>query len=148
MGEKKNMCSGGTLPDFHYGNHWTKNLRKSLSHIYVCVWMCVCVHTQSCPTLCSPMDCSPLSSSAHGTFQARILEWGTIYYSRGSSRLGDQTHISCVSCIGRWILYQLCHLGSHSAVHSFIHCLWLLLGYNGSIVWPAHSQMFSIWPLR
>ena len=31
--------------------------------------------TQSCPTLCDPMDCSLPGSSIHGIFQARILEW-------------------------------------------------------------------------
>ena len=41
--------------------------------------------TQSCPTLCSPMDCSPPGSSAYEIFQARILEWVTISFSRGSS---------------------------------------------------------------
>ena len=35
--------------------------------------------TQSCPTLCNPMDCSPPGSSIHGVFQARVLEWGAIY---------------------------------------------------------------------
>ena len=34
--------------------------------------------TQSCPTLCDPMDCSPPGSSIHGIFQARVLEWVTI----------------------------------------------------------------------
>ena len=56
---------------------------------------------QSCPTLCEPpMDCSPAASTVHGIFQARILEWITISFSRGSS------HVSWVSCIGRWILYH------------------------------------------
>ena len=36
---------------------------------------------QSCPTLCDPTDGSPPGSSAHGTFQARILEWGAISLS-------------------------------------------------------------------
>ena len=36
---------------------------------------------QLCPTLCDPMDCSPPGSSVHGTFQARVLEWGTITFS-------------------------------------------------------------------
>ena len=36
---------------------------------------------QSCPTLSNPMDCSPLGSSAHGIFQARVLEWGAIAFS-------------------------------------------------------------------
>ena len=37
--------------------------------------------SQSCPTLSKPMDCSPLGSSAHGIFQARVLEWGAIAFS-------------------------------------------------------------------
>ena len=38
--------------------------------------------TQSCPTLSDPMDCSPPGSSVHGIFQARVLEWGAIAFSR------------------------------------------------------------------
>ena len=64
------------------------------------------MHVQSCPTLCDPMNCSPPGSSIHGIFQARILEWVAISYSRGSSQTRDQTHISWVSCIGRQILYH------------------------------------------
>ena len=45
--------------------------------------------TQSCPTLCSSMDYSPLGSSVHGIFQARILVWGDIPFSRGSSASRD-----------------------------------------------------------
>ena len=37
--------------------------------------------TQSCPTLSDPLDCSPLGSSIHGIFQARVLEWGAIAFS-------------------------------------------------------------------
>ena len=37
---------------------------------------------QSCPTLHNPMDCSPPGSSVHGIFQARVLEWGAIAFSR------------------------------------------------------------------
>ena len=40
--------------------------------------------TQSCPTLCNPMDCSPPGSSIHGILQARILEWVAYPFSRGS----------------------------------------------------------------
>ena len=49
--------------------------------------------TQSCLTLCDPMDCSPPGSSVHGILQARILEWVAISYFRGSSRPRDQTHV-------------------------------------------------------
>ena len=44
---------------------------------------------QSCPTLCNPVDCSLPGFSVHGILQARILEWVTISFSRGSSRPGD-----------------------------------------------------------
>ena len=37
--------------------------------------------TQSCQTLCDPMDCRIPGSSVHGIFQARVLEWGTIAFS-------------------------------------------------------------------
>ena len=67
------------------------------------VWDVLCSVTQSCPTLCDSMNCSPLGSSVHGILQARILECVSISYSTGSSRLRDGT---CVSCIGRWILYH------------------------------------------
>ena len=36
---------------------------------------------QLCPTLSNPMDCSPPSSSIHGIFQARVLEWDAIAFS-------------------------------------------------------------------
>ena len=51
--------------------------------------------TQLCSTLCNPMDCSLLGSSVHGIFQARILEWIAISFSRGSFQLRDLTQISC-----------------------------------------------------
>ena len=38
--------------------------------------------TQSCPTLSDPMDCSLPSSLVHGIFQARVLEWGAIAFSK------------------------------------------------------------------
>ena len=62
----------------------------------------VCVLTQSCLTPCC---CLP-GSSVHGIFQARILQWVAISYSRRSSQPRDQTCISCTSYIGRQILYR------------------------------------------
>ena len=46
---------------------------------------------QLCPTLCDPVDYSLPGSSLHGIFQARILEWVAISYSRVSSKHRDQT---------------------------------------------------------
>ena len=60
-------------------------------------WWWWCEVTQSCPTLCCPMDCSPPGSSIHGIFQARILEWIAISFSRGSSQPRDRTLVSCIA---------------------------------------------------
>ena len=46
--------------------------------------------TGVCLTLYGPMDCNLLGSSVHGIFQARILEWVVVSYSRGSSRPRNQ----------------------------------------------------------
>ena len=48
-------------------------------------FVCVCMHAQLCLTLCDPTDCSLPSSSIHGIFQARILEWVVISYFKGYS---------------------------------------------------------------
>ena len=54
---------------------------------------------QSCLTLCDPMDCMDCSlsgSSVHGILQARILEWVSISFSRGSSKARDRAWVSCI----------------------------------------------------
>ena len=65
-----------------------------------------CVLAQSNLTLCDRMDSGPPGSSVHGILQVRILEWGAISSSRGSSRPRDKIPISCISCVGSWILYH------------------------------------------
>ena len=52
---------------------------------------------QLCPTLCNPMNYSPLGSSVHGIFQAKILEWEAIPFSKGSSWERDQTQACCIA---------------------------------------------------
>ena len=95
---------------------WVAQMCPTMSpHVCVCVCVCVCVTESLCSTeeidtdckqtmkvllahsclpLCNPMDCSPPGSSVHGIFQARILEWAAIPFSRGSSRPRDQTKVS------------------------------------------------------
>ena len=53
--------------------------------------------TQSCPTLCNPMDYSLPCSSVHGILQARILEWVAMSSSVGSSQPRDQTQVSYIA---------------------------------------------------
>ena len=47
--------------------------------------------TDSCPTLCNPMD-----STGHGILQAKILEWVAFPFSRGSSQPRERTQVSCI----------------------------------------------------
>ena len=58
--------------------------------------MCVCSIVQLCLTLCDPMDCSPLGSSVHGIFQARILEWVTYPPLGDLPNPGSNPHLLCL----------------------------------------------------
>ena len=99
------------LPDFASSVKWGQYLSgRVMETVCVCVCVCVCVRAQPGPTLCNPRllcTCSHPGSSVPGIFQARILEQVAISSSRGSSQPRDQTHISCISCTGRSILYHL-----------------------------------------
>ena len=67
------------------------------------------MHTQSLSHVqlfATPWTAALPGSSVHGIFQARILEWVAISSSRESSQLRDPTHICCISCIGRQVLYH------------------------------------------
>ena len=81
-------------------------------------WMTEHVHiytrvsiSQSCLTLWDPLDCSLPGSSIHGIFQARILEWIAISFSRGSSRPSHRIQVSLVAG-ALFTLYLLSYQGS------------------------------------
>ena len=79
---------------------------------------CESVSCSVMSTLCNAMDCSLPCSSVHGIFQARILEWVSISSSRGSSWTRDRTHVSRISCIGRWVLYEWATQGALTGIFS------------------------------
>ena len=87
---------------FHKFEHFLQF--KAVCSLCVCVYVCVCEVTQSCLTLCDPIDCSPPGSSVYGILQARILEWVAISFSRGSSQPRDRTQVSCIAgrCFVLW----------------------------------------------
>ena len=64
------------------------------------------------------MDCSLPGFSVHEIFQARILGQVAISYSRGSLGPSNQTHVSCVSCVGMQILYYR----TAWEAQSFVYC--------------------------
>ena len=71
--------------------------------------------------LCNSMNRGPPGSSVHGILQARILEWFAMLSSRGPSQPRDQTHFSCVSYLGRWVLYHQHYLGSPFCGDDILH---------------------------
>ena len=80
--------------------------------------MCACVLSHfSCVLLCAALwTVSPPGFSVYEILQARILEWIAMPSSMGSSQPRDQTHVSCVSYIGRQILYHWNHLKSAKTI--------------------------------
>ena len=94
------------------------------THIYIYTFssvqsnVCVRVCAHPCLTFCDLTDCSPPGSSLHGIFQARILEWVVVFFSRESSQPRGQTQVSYVSCIGRRILYPCPTWEAHALLSS------------------------------
>ena len=76
--------------------------------------------TQSCRTLCDPMDCSSPGSSVHGILQGRILEWVATSFSRGSSQPRDQTQVSRVA---DGFFYRLSPKDIYMYVYTYIYHL-------------------------
>ena len=76
-----------SVPPYCFLLHWI-NIISSESESEV---------AQSCLTLCDPMDRSLSGSSVHGIFQARVLEWIAISFSRRSSHPRNRTQVSCIA---------------------------------------------------
>ena len=94
---------------------------------------CVCARTSRVRLFCDPMCCSPRGFS---DVPARLLEWVAISSFRGSPWPRNRTWVSCVSGIGRQIVYQLSFLGSPSYTYP---CMCSCLG-----IWLLpHSYVFS-----
>ena len=81
---------------------------------------------QSCSTLCDPMDCSLPGSSVHGIFQARVLEWVAISFSRWSSWPRDWTWVSRI--VGRCFT------------------TWATNSYKGSCCCLVTKSCLTLWP--
>ena len=84
---------------------------------------------QSCPTLCDPVDRSP-QVLVHGILQAWIVEWVTMPSFQGSSWPRDPTPVSGIPCIGRWVPYHWCHLGSPYIINTMCKITNEYLLYN------------------
>ena len=91
-----------THPHSHTYTH------SHLPHTELYSYLHACIHAQLHPTVCEPTDCSPPGSPVHG------LSWQDYRSGLPSSPPGDLPNpgIKPISCIGRWILHHLGHLGS------------------------------------
>ena len=125
-----NWIQGGILNKIHKANSgrqhkilWSLN-KICASVIIVCMCVCVLV-TQSCPTLCNPMDCTLPGSSVHGILQARILEWAAISFSKGPYWPRDWTLVSLIA--DRFFTIWATREAHHMLI-SWVFCLfWLFL---------------------
>ena len=88
--------------------------------------------TQLCPTLCDPTDCSLLGFSIHGIFQARVLEWIAISFSRESSLPRDWTRVSHI--VGRFF-YRLSQGSLLKAGNVYL--------FVGHLLWPTFPTSFK-----
>ena len=121
---------------------------------------------QLCPTLCDPMDC------VHGIFQARVLEWVAISFSRGYFQPRDRTQISSIvgRCFTIWATKRKTKMNdppfsfrgnlskyplSKSSVLS--HLQWCFIAweifffnipYTEPTVWLVHNQMLAMWTVK
>ena len=83
---------GPTTEFYARENIWTSMYQYGKWKVWV---------AQSCLTPCDPRDCSSPGSLVHGIFQARILEWVAIFFSRVFSQPRDRTQVSCIA--GRFL---------------------------------------------
>ena len=99
--------------------------------------------------LCFPMDCSLPGSSVHGIFQARVLEWVAISFSRGSSQPRDLTRVSHI--VGRRF-YCLTYQGStYFMVTEYICiciCMCVYIHTYICVLWEISSNLFTMFKLH
>ena len=136
---------------------WTEFLKPMLDHTFWRTWLSLnllVVHVRrsslylcgvlslfSCvQVFATPWTAALPGSSVFEILQAKVLEWVTMPYSRGSSRPGDRTHNSYVSSIGQAGSLSLLASGNACLcppdsdvktrlTHRFVTRLWVL-GYR------------------
>ena len=142
----QSVLSNAVYKDVHFCN-WSIMYNIVLVSVmqqwcsFINVYVCVCA-TQSCPTLCDPMDYTPTGSSVHGILQARILAWLAIPFSRGSSQPRGWTQV--LHC--RRILYHLNHQGSSiQEVQLLLILHTAVCVYNSEILIYPSSTSLPLW---
>ena len=141
-------CTSLSQDGFQCAGFW--NVGRTILWVGVSSFLLESEVAQSCPTVCDPMDGSLPCFSVHAIFQARVLEWVAISFSRGSSWPRDWTQVSCIA--GRrftlwatrvppkfsWLVY------SSSTVFLFrTSCFEIIHASGYHYHWPRHH--FGQW---
>ena len=95
-------------------------------------------------TLCDPVDCSLPGFSVHGIFvhgifQARVLEWGPIYFARGSSWPSNRTQVSCIAG-RRFTLWATREAPPKNLTHDMV------VDIASSLNWPEREEIWVVTP--
>ena len=112
-----------------------------------CVCVCVCPHTCSCMISHVWLFATPWAVALHAPLSMEFsMEWVSISCSWGSSLPRDWIHVSCISCIGRWILYHRATWEAWS-VHSLQIFIWLASYWEILPNQQEHHTTSSSWHL-
>ena len=100
---------------------------------------CSMYSISQCPTLCNPMDSSPPGSSIHGIFQARMLEWVAISYSRSLSSYSrtDIDQNSRLNLMNSLVLSRFCHVWLFATPWTAAHQAPLSMGFFRQGSWSV-----------
>ena len=104
---------------------------------------CLCSVTQMCPTFCDPTDCSPPSSSVHGIFQARVLEWVATSHSRVFSTQG--LNLRLLSLLHRQVKFSPLHHVRSPNCYIILNKSWCKNKANATWkinLWKSSSTVF------
>ena len=82
------------------------------------------MHSQSCPTLCDPMDCSPPGSFCPWNLPGKNTGVGCHSFSRGSCQTRDWSRVSWVFCIGKQIIYHCTTWKANNTESNVNHVSW------------------------
>ena len=107
--EAWNAAVHGVTKIWTWHGNWTTTTsinESEIKHFIFIILKWPKVKVKSCLTPCNPMDCSLPGSSVHGIFQARILEWVAISFSR-SSQPRDWTQVSHIVGFTIWVTKEV-----------------------------------------
>ena len=136
--------------------HWPKVCKFVCVNSYclllvgTCRWGMVSgLVAKSCPTLCNAMDCILPSSSVHGIYQARILEWVAVCFTEYLPHPGSNPVSGIAGCLlhCRLILYKLSHQGRLTNQLISFGCTGSLLLYLG-FLWCQEQGLLSCYAVQ